>query len=145
MIDRIIQVLSEYGLINRQSLKLLRTIIKQLDEVKLALLFQKAVEFLLAFNQSIGQIFDSRDLRIYKFNYLGLLLEGALMRGQAIYDIGSEVLVKFMLKNEDHFVSKNYKQKLGNEHFEELNTFVEGFYLLSTATFEIKLSEIIAH
>lgn len=44
-------------------------------------------------------MFDSRQLSTYKFNYLGLLLEGALMRGEAIYDIGLEVLVKFMLKN----------------------------------------------
>lgn len=59
----------------------------------------------MAFNQSIGEIFDSRDLDTYKFNYLGLLLEGALMRGEAIYDIGAEALVKFMLKNQNNFVS----------------------------------------
>jgi hypothetical protein len=62
-------------------------------------------------------MFDSRYLPTYKFNYLGLLLEGALMRGEAIYDIGLEVLVKFMLKNADKFASQDYRSKLGDSYF----------------------------
>lgn len=127
MIDLINEALSEYGIIHRSSSRQLRDFIRNIDKDKLALLFQKLVEYLLAKNQSMGQIFDSRQLETYKFNYLGLLLEGALMRGEAIYDIGLEVLVKFMLKNEDKFRSEEYKDKLGNTHFAELSAFVAGF------------------
>lgn len=49
--------------------------------------------------QSIGEILDDNG----KLNLVGLILEGALMSGEAMHDIGSDCLVRYVLLNDDKF------------------------------------------
>ena len=46
------------------------------------------------------------------------------MRGEAIHDIGSQVLVKFVLADCQKFLSEVYKQELGTSLSKELREHV---------------------
>lgn len=100
MLKRIVQLLNEYGIIQKNALEELAAFFKDLDKKKLDVLVKRLLDYLLISTESIGQIFDFRENDTQEFNYLGLLLEGALMRGEAIHDIGSQCLVKYVLSKE---------------------------------------------
>lgn len=100
MIDKVIEYLNEYGILQKDALVELKKFIDKLDKKKFQAFIGKLIHFLLASSESIGQIFDYTDGNFQEFNFLGLLLEGALMRGEAIHKIGSECLIKYVLSKD---------------------------------------------
>jgi hypothetical protein len=89
----------EYGILENQSVDSFVNLFKNLDESKVKEVENRLIDYLMATGESIGQIFDYHEGQVRQMNILGLLLEGALMRGEAIHDIGSECLVRYVLKN----------------------------------------------
>jgi hypothetical protein len=78
---------------------------QKLNKDRLKEFEQRLSEFILAGNQSMGQIFNYKEGAFSELNLLGLLLEGALMQGEAIFEIGSECLVKYVLLNASRFAN----------------------------------------
>lgn len=69
---------------------------------------ENITRYLLAFMQSIGEILDDNK----RINLVGLILEGALMSGEAMHDIGSDCLVRYVLLNDEAFKKESYKEIL---------------------------------
>jgi hypothetical protein len=127
MLRRVVELLNEYGIVQKKAVEEVVSYVQTLDKKKIAVVVQRLVNYLLVSSESIGQIFDYKEGDSQEFNYLGLLLEGALMRGEAIHDIGSECLVKYVLANYSAFEQETHRAALGIELSRELSEFVNKF------------------
>lgn len=63
---------------------------------------------------SIAKIFTIGDGEEKKINFYGILAEGALMHGNAIYNIGAECLIKYFRKEKHQLKEQVFAEKLSD-------------------------------
>lgn len=112
------KLLNEYGLVNN---KIFMQLVQFLRKPEHKDIEEKIVNVLDAVSPTIGQILklvvENENDKQVKLNLAGLLGEGALMKGDAIYTIGSQCLIRYFLKETSYLREETAPNTKFEQHF----------------------------